>query len=102
MQTLKFKAILLVRSLPNDIARQPTPLTMEQDPFIPDVDLSTDDVIFNLVDSNSQLCKASNGKPWRGPKQKSDLLLKIFIHGISPLNGIVADLTASTGKYLKV
>lgn len=95
---LTFKAILLVRSLPNAIARQPTPLTIEQDTFIPDMDLSTDDAIFNFVDSNSQLCKASDGKLWRGPKQKSDLLLKFFIHGISPLNGIVADLTTSTGK----
>ena len=50
MHILKFKAILLVRSLPNAIAWQPTPLTIEHDPFIPDVDLSTDDVIFNFVD----------------------------------------------------
>lgn len=67
MQTLKFKAILLVRSLPNAIARQSTPLTIEQNPFISDVVLSTDDVIFNFVDLTSQLCKASDGKHWRGP-----------------------------------
>jgi hypothetical protein len=32
-----------------------------------------------------------------GAKEKLELLMKLFIHGLSPVDGIVADMTASTG-----
>jgi hypothetical protein len=49
LQTLKFKALLLVHSFvssPSSTARQPQELVISSDPSIPMVDLSIDDVIF--------------------------------------------------------
>jgi hypothetical protein len=99
LQTLKFKALLLVCSFASSsssIARQPQELVISCDPSIPMVDLSADDVIFNPITSETQLCKLGDGKPWRGPKEKSEQLMQLFITGLSPKDGIVADLTAST------
>ena len=67
------------------------------DPSISKVDLATDDVLFNSITTTSQLCRKGDGKPWRGAKEKSKVLMKLFVHGLSPIGGIVADMTASTG-----
>jgi hypothetical protein len=101
LQTLKFKALFLVCSFvssPSSIARQPQDFVISSDPSIPMVDLSADDVIFNPITSETQLCKLGDGKLWRGPKEKSEQLMQLFITGLSPQNGIVADLTTSTGN----
>jgi len=97
LQTLKFKAILIVRSVPVTEVRQPKKLIITPDPSIPQVDLACDDVLFNPVTSETQLTRKIDGLPWRGPKEKSDILMQLFVHGLSPKDGIVADLTASTG-----
>lgn len=39
----------------NVITRQPTPLTIEQGPVIPDLDFSINDVSFNFINTSSQL-----------------------------------------------
>jgi hypothetical protein len=96
LQTLLFKAMLLVRSF-TSLVRQPQEFSITSDPSIPMIDLAKDDVLFNSVTVKNQLCKSSNDMPWRGPKEKSEQLMKIFIHGLSPEEGIVADMTASTG-----
>ena len=93
---MQSKAILLVRSF-TSLTRQPQELIITSDPSISMVDLAKDDVLFNSITVKNQLCKSSNGTPWRGPKEKSEQLMKIFIHGLSPKEGIVADMTASTG-----
>jgi hypothetical protein len=97
LQTLKFKALLLVRSFASPIARQPQELIITADPSIPEVDLATDDVLFNSITTATQLCRKGDGKPWRGAKEKSEVLMKLFVHCLSPIGGIVADMTASTG-----
>jgi hypothetical protein len=84
-------------SSPSSIARQPQELVISSDPSIPIVDLSADDVIFNPITSETQLCKFGDDKRRRGPKEKSEQLMQLFITGLSPQNDIVADLTASTG-----
>jgi hypothetical protein len=94
---LKFKALLLVRSFASPIARQPQELVIAIDPSISEVDLATDDVLFNSITMTTQLCRKGDGKPWRGAKEKSEVLMKLFVHGLSPIGGIVADMTASTG-----
>jgi len=96
---LKFKAILIVRDVPTSGVRQPKGLQITPDPSIPQVDLAYDDVVFNSVTFDTQLVRKSDGSPWRGPKEKSDILMKLFVHGLSPPDGIVADLTASTGSF---
>jgi hypothetical protein len=82
----------------SSIARQPQELVISSDPSIPMVDLSADDVIFNPITSVSQLRKLGDGKPWRGPKEKSEQLMQLFIASLSPKDGIVADLTTSIGN----
>jgi hypothetical protein len=98
LQTLKFKALLLVHSFAfssSSIGRQPQEFFISFYPSITMLDLSADDVIFNPITSETQLCKLGNGKPWRGPKEKSEQLMLLFISGFSPKDGIVANLTAS-------
>jgi hypothetical protein len=97
---LKFKAVLLARDVPITVARQPPPLVIVKDPSIPQVDLACDDVLFNAVTLESQLLRKDTGRPWRGPKEKSEVLMKLFVYGLTPENGIVADLTASTGNFI--
>jgi hypothetical protein len=82
----------------SSIARQPQELVISSDPSIPMVDLNADDVIFNPITYESQLRKLGDGKPWRVPKEKSEQLMQLFIAGLSPKDGIVADLTASIGN----
>jgi hypothetical protein len=94
---LKFKAILLVRSFTIPVSRQPPDLVINPDPSFPEVDLALDDVLFNSVTSMTQLCSDADGMPWRGAKEKSEALIHLFNQGLSPSNGIIADMTASTG-----
>lgn len=91
---------MAVREIPISAARQPLRLIISQDPTIPSIDLQNDDVLFSAVEEDTQICDPSSGKPWRGPKQKSDALLKVFVSGLSPPNGIVVDLSAGVGKVL--
>ncbi len=100
MQTLKFKALVAVRELDERIDRQPLPLVIAHDLAIPSIDLENDDVLFSTVDETSQMCDPATSRPWRGPKQKSDALLKVFISGLSPVNGIVVDFNAGVGEFL--
>lgn len=86
-----------MRSFAFSVERQPQELVITMHPSIPEVDLATDDVLFNSVTTTSQLCRERDGKPWRGAKEKSEALMRLFVHGLSPVGGIVADMTASTG-----
>jgi hypothetical protein len=63
------------------------------------VDLSADDVIFNPITSETQLRKLGDGKPWRGPKKKSEQLMQLFITILSSKDSIVDNLIASTGNH---
>lgn len=93
-----FKAILLVRSLDNKVSRQPKPLEINPDQYVPDVDLSNDDMLYNLQGVDDIVCRKLDGRPWRGAKQKSTLLLKALIHGICPQNGTIVDFKTGVGK----
>ena len=53
-------------------------------------------VLFNFITTTTQLCRQSDGKAWREAKVKSEMLMKLFVHGLSPIGGIVAYMTAST------
>lgn len=89
---------MAVRDLPPSAKRQPQRLLISQDPSIPSIDLQNDDVLFSAVEEGNQICDVASGRPWRGPKQKSDALLKVFVYGLSPENGIVVDLRGGVGK----
>jgi hypothetical protein len=82
------------------MTRQPADLVINPDPSFPEVDLASDDVLFNSVSSKTQLCSDVDGMPWRGAKEKLEALIHLFVQGLSPSNGIIADMTASTGPCL--
>ena len=68
------------------------------DPRFVNVDLVKDDVLFNVVTSDTALKRRVDDKYWRGPKEKSDALLQLLISGLCPQNGVIADLTTATGN----
>lgn len=98
MQTLKSRVIVLVRSLPQSIKRQPEELVYASIPEFGNVDLVRDDVVFNVITSETAM-KKSDGRSWRGPKEKSDSLLHLFVTSLCPRNGVIVDLTTGTGEH---
>lgn len=97
LQTLKFKAIVLVRSLDAKIERQPKESVIASDHSFGDVERGNDDVVSNVLTLDKVLKGREDGIPWRGPKDKCDALLHLLFNGFCPSKGIVADLTAATG-----
>jgi hypothetical protein len=79
------------------VDRQPNELVINLDPSFPEVDLATKDVLFNSVTSNTQLCNDRDGMPWQGAKKKLEALLHFLVQGLSPSNGIIADMIVATG-----
>ena len=98
MQTLKFKAIVLVRSFSTPLVRQPKELVISSSDEFQDVDLARDDVLFNIVTTDTALKRKDGDTFWRGPKEKAVSLLQLLISGLSPPGGIICDLNAGTGK----
>jgi hypothetical protein len=97
VQTLKFKAIVLVRSFSSPLARQPKEFVISSSEKFEYVDLATDDVLFNIVTADTAIKHKDSDKFWRGPKEKAVSLLQLLISGLSPPGGIICDLTAGTG-----
>jgi hypothetical protein len=90
--------MLCVRSLSDSSKRQPAELLITTDPRFEMVDLLKDDVLFNVVTPDNALKRKSDGKFWRGPKEKSVALMQLLIGGLCPRAGLVADLTTGTGE----
>ena len=97
VQTLKFKAIVLVRSFSTPLVRQPKQLVISSSDEFEDVDLARDDVLFNIVTADTALKRNGGDTFWRGPKEKAVSLLQLLISGLSPPGGIICDLSAGTG-----
>jgi hypothetical protein len=97
VQTMKFKAIVLARSFSTPLVRQPKAFVITSSDEFDDVDLASDDVLFNIVTADTALKRKDNDKFWRGPKEKAVSLLQLLISGLSPPGGIICDLTAGTG-----
>ena len=97
VQTLKFKALVLVRSFSTPLVRQPKEFVISSSDEFEDVDLASDDVLFNIVTADTALKRKDGDNFWRGPKEKAVSLLQLLIGGLSPPGGIICDLTAGTG-----
>ena len=66
-----------------------------------DINIATDDVLFNLVTKDSQLMRGS--MLWRGGREKDPLLLQLLIEFTTMVGDIVLDCTASTStSYLDI
>ena len=87
-----------MRSLDIKIPRQPKELNLGSIPEFESVDLVKDDVVFNVITSETAMKKA-DGRSWRGPKEKSDSLLHLFVTSLCPRNGVIVDLTTGTGEH---
>jgi hypothetical protein len=80
--------------------RIPLPFELHQDP---DLVNTSEDPIKYLIVRNSVFNPAldRDRKPWRGPREKSDIFFQILIEACSMPGSIVADLSASTKASLK-
>ena len=87
-----------MRTFPKTIKRQPKELDYASIPEFGNVDLVKDDVVFNVITSETTLKRKGDGTPWRGPKQKSDSLLQLFVTALCPSDGVIVDLTAGSGE----
>ena len=96
VQTLKFKAIVLARSFSTPLVRQPKAFVITSSDEFDDVDLASDDVLFNIVTADTAHKRKDGDKFWRGPKEKAVSLLQLLISSLSPPGGIICDLTAGT------
>jgi hypothetical protein len=97
VQNLKFKAFVLVPSFFTPLVRQPKEFVISSSDEFEDVDLASDDVLFNIVTADTALkCKDCDNF-WRGLKEKTVTLLQLLISGLSPPGGIICDLTVGTG-----
>ena len=77
VQTLKFKAMVLVRSFSIPLARPSKEFVISSSDEFEDVDLARDDVFFNIVTSDTALTRNDDDTFWRGPKEKVVSLLQL-------------------------
>ena len=91
---------MLVRSFSTPLVRQPKEFIISSSDEFEDVDLARDDVLFNIVTTDTALKSKDGDKFWRGPKEKAVSLLQLLINGLSPPGGIICDLTARTGMNI--
>ena len=97
VRTLKFKAIVLVRSFSTPLVKLPKKFVISSSDEFEDVDLASDDVFFNSVTGDTAL-KCNDANTFlRGPKEKTMSLLQLLISGLSPPWGIICDLTTGIG-----
>ena len=62
------------------------------------MDVARDDILQNLVSREDRLTNGST--PWRGPREKSVLLMQMLIEACSSPGDIILDCTAATGMSL--
>ena len=76
----------------------PLPFQMEIDKDLSENVMNLDDdILYNFTDASSQLIRDDDITPWRGLRKKHPLFLQCLIDVFSKTEGIIADLTASTG-----
>lgn len=94
---MRFGISLAVRSVPGSPASKFSFRHVPAlDPY--GVDVARDDILQNLVSREDQLTNGST--PWRGPREKSVLLMQMLIEACSSPWDIILDCTAATGMSL--
>ena len=91
---------MLVRSFSTPLVRQPKEFVISSSDEFEDVDLTSDDVLFNIVTADTAFKRKAGDTFWRGPKEKAMSLLQLLISGLSPPGGIICDLTTGTGMSI--
>ena len=95
---MRFGITLVVRTMPGKPASkfsfQPVPALDRHG-----VDVSRDDILQNLVSRKDQLMNGPT--PWRGPREKSTLLMQMLIQSSTSPGDVVLDCTAATGMLIQ-
>lgn len=62
------------------------------------VDVGKDDCLQNIVLPENQSCNGA--KPWRGPREKSVVLMEMLIEAASDPGNVILDCTTTTGQFV--
>jgi len=93
---MRFGICLAVRSLSgvpkSKFSFQPIPALDQHG-----VDVARDDILMNYVTKADQLM--NDNLPWRGPREKSVLLMQMLIQASTMPGDVVLDCTAATGAF---
>ena len=103
MQIINFTATLLrktVQVASDQWDRKPVPSNLNLDPELADT-IEDPIKLFSIWNSVLSPSLMPNGKPWRGAREKSSIFFQVLIEACSSEGSIVADLTASTGAFLR-
>lgn len=97
LQTMRLGICFVVRSLvgvlPSKFHYQPI-LALD----IHGVDVALDDILQNYIAKDDQMMNAKT--PWRGPREKSILLIQMLIQALTMPGDVVLDYTPATGMLL--
>lgn len=93
---MRFSICLAVRSLPGV---PPSKFSFQAIPALDrhGVDVAHDDILQNYVARDEQLMNGTT--PWRGPQEKSRLIMQMLIQACTLPGDLVLDCTAATGLY---
>jgi hypothetical protein len=67
VHSLKFKAIMLVQCFSTPLVRQPKEFVISSSGEFENIDLTSDDVFFNIITADTALKRKDGDKFWRGP-----------------------------------
>jgi hypothetical protein len=97
MQTNRFWITLLVRASPSG---PPSQFAFNTIPSLEKqgIDVGGDDILQNFTTKESQMMNET--VPWRGPRERSPLLLQMLIEAASQPGDLVLDCTSATGNPL--
>ena len=96
--TALFKIALIVRELAGQLRRRSRFQFRQHEALISNgLTISNGDTIWNFVTPEWQ--KSTEGKVWRGPKERGSHFMTSLILSATNTNGVVVDMTASVGKY---
>jgi hypothetical protein len=97
-QTMRFGITLLVRTMHG---KPTSKFSFQHVPALDrhGVDVSRDDILQNLVSREDQLMNGPT--PWRGPREKSTILMQMLIQSSTCPGDVVLDCTAATGMLFE-
>jgi hypothetical protein len=95
---MRFGITLVVRTMPG---KPPSKFSFQPVPALDrhGVDVSRDDILQNLVSREDQLMNGPT--PWRGPREKSTILMQMLIQSSTSPGDVVLDCTAATGMLIQ-
>ena len=75
-------------------AFRPLPKLLSRD----GINMGPDNCLQNIVLPENQMCNGP--KPWRGPREKSVVLMEMLIEAASNPGNVILDCMAATGQFV--